>query len=54
MQDKNVSAYHPSIRELRSVFAQEDVFRLTRELHREREKQALVASSSRDWLMMAS
>jgi hypothetical protein len=52
MQDKNVNAYHPSIRELHSVFAKEDVFHLTQELHREREKQEF-ASSPHDWLLVA-
>lgn len=55
MQDENVNAYHTSILELRSLFAEEDVFRLTRELHRERDRERdALASSPRDGLMMAS
>jgi hypothetical protein len=36
MADKNVHAYHPAILQLQCMFVQDDVFRLTQELHRER------------------
>jgi hypothetical protein len=47
MADESVHAYHPAILQLRCMFVQDDVFRLTQEVHREREKHAL-ASSPRD------
>jgi hypothetical protein len=43
MQDENIHAYHPSVRALRRMFPQDDVFRLTQELHRERESRAFIA-----------
>jgi hypothetical protein len=52
MADENVHAYNVHAA-LHGVFPDDDVFRLTQELHREREKRAL-ASSPRDCLMVAS
>ncbi len=52
MQDENVHAYHPAVRQLCVMFSQDEVFRLIQELHKERERQALL-SSGRDWLLVA-
>jgi hypothetical protein len=53
MAKESVHAYHPYITKLRSMFPEEEVFRLTQELHRDRERQAIV-SSPRDWIMVGS
>lgn len=53
MADENAHAYDVHAA-LRGVFPQDDVFQVTRGLHREREKCAPAASSERDWLMLAS
>jgi hypothetical protein len=44
MQDESVNAYHVSVLDLRFVFPQDDVFRLTQELHREREMSQVVTN----------
>jgi hypothetical protein len=44
MQDESVTAYHASVLDLRFVFPQDDVFRLTQELHREREMSQVVTN----------
>jgi hypothetical protein len=44
MRDENVHAYHPSVQRLRHMFPQGDLYRLTQELHRERERQTLALS----------
>jgi type IV secretory pathway VirB9-like protein len=44
MQDESVTAYHASVLDLRFVFPQDDVFRLTQELHRKREMSQVVTN----------
>jgi hypothetical protein len=50
MQDENVHAYHPSVQQLWLVFPQDEVFRVPQNVHKQRERQALL-SSGRDWLL---
>ena len=52
MCGEGVNAYHPSVTWLHSVFPKDEVFCLTQEVHKERERQALL-SSGRDWLLVA-
>jgi hypothetical protein len=52
MQDEDVHAYHPSVTQLRFMFPQEEVFRLTQNVYKERERQARL-SSGRDWLLVS-
>ena len=51
MATENANAYTEM---LKGVFPDDDVFRVTQEIHWEREKCAPAASSERDWLMLAS
>jgi hypothetical protein len=44
MKDESVRAYHPSVIALYRMFPQEEVLRLTQDVHKEREKQALLSS----------
>jgi len=53
MEEENKHAYDVRAA-LHGVFPDDDVFRLTQELHRERDKRAPAVSSERDWLMVDS
>ncbi len=44
MREEGVHAYHPSVRQLCLIFPQDEVLRLTQNVHKEREQQTLLLS----------